>query len=75
MQNSSKMKKGHKTKKVHNRNKKIEKLKTEKSSKTKKSSQSNIRFLSSSIMAEIADLTYNTTAFPEIMGMLWKNSK
>lgn len=27
---------------------------------------------SSSIMAEIADLTYNTTAFPEIMGMLWK---
>ena len=40
--------------------------------KLKKSSQSNIRFLSSSIMAEIADLTYNTTAFPEIMGMLWK---
>lgn len=27
---------------------------------------------SSSIMAEIADLTYNATAFPEIMGMLWK---
>ena len=23
-------------------------------------------------MAEIADLTYNATAFPEIMGMLWK---
>lgn len=27
---------------------------------------------SSSIMAEIADLTYNPTAFPEIMGIIWK---
>ncbi|CAG5112562.1 Oidioi.mRNA.OKI2018_I69.chr2.g6761.t1.cds [Oikopleura dioica] len=27
---------------------------------------------SSSIMAEIADLTYNMTAFPEIMGIIWK---
>ena len=72
MQNSSKMKKRSQNKKSAQPKQKIEKLKNEKSSKTKKSSQSNIRFLSSSIMAEIADLTYNTTAFPEIMGMLWK---
>ena len=30
---------------------------------------------SSSIMAEIADLTYNMTAFPEIMGIIWKTGQ